>query len=73
MIPKTDNEDQMLRLLGKAVKSVYASVYFAASRAYIQASSNLLSEEKMAVVIQDVCGTETAVISSRPSPAWRAR
>ena len=51
MIPKTDNEDQMLRLLGKAVKSVYASVYFAASRAYIQASSNLLSEEKMAVVI----------------------
>lgn len=58
MIPKTDNEDQMLRLLGKAVKSVYASVYFAASRAYIQASSNLLSEEKMAVVIQDVCGTE---------------
>ena len=58
MIPKTDNEDQMLRLLGKAVQSVYASVYFAASRAYIQASSNLLSEEKMAVVIQDVCGTE---------------
>ena len=48
----------MLRLLGKAIKSVYASVYFAASRAYIQASSNLLSEEKMAVVIQDVCGTE---------------
>lgn len=58
MIPKTKNEDQMLRLLGKAIKSVYASVYFAASRAYIQASSNLLSEEKMAVVIQDVCGTE---------------
>ncbi len=58
MIPKTDNEDQMLRLLGKALKSVYASVYFAASRAYIQASANLLSEEKMAVVIQDICGTE---------------
>lgn len=58
MIPQTKNEDQMLRLLGKAIKSVYASVYFAASRAYIQASSNLLSEEKMAVVIQDVCGTE---------------
>ena len=58
MIPLTANEDQMLRLLGKAIKSVYASVYFASSRAYIQASSNLLSEEKMAVIIQDVCGTE---------------
>lgn len=58
MIPLTDNEDQMLRQLGKAIKSVYASVYFASSRAYIQASSNLLSEEKMAVVIQEVCGSE---------------
>ncbi|MCC8036198.1 MAG: phosphoenolpyruvate synthase [Rikenellaceae bacterium] len=58
MIPDTDNPDQMLRLLGKAIKSVYASVYFAASRAYITASANLLSEEKMAIVIQQVCGTE---------------
>ena len=58
MIPFTKNEDQMLRLLLRAVKSVYASVYFAASRAYIQSSQNLLSEEKMAVIIQEVCGTE---------------
>ena len=42
----------------RAVKSVYASVYFAASRAYIQSSQNLISEEKMAVIIQEVCGTE---------------
>ncbi len=58
MIPRTDNDDQTLRLLLKAVKSVYASVYFAASRAYIQTSQNLLSEEKMAVIVQEVCGTE---------------
>ena len=58
MIPYTDNEDQMLRLVLRAVKSVYASVYFAASRAYIQTSQNLISEEKMAVIIQEVCGTE---------------
>lgn len=58
MIPFTQNSDQMLRLLGKAIKSVYASVYYASSRSYIQATSNLISEEKMAVVIQDVCGTE---------------
>ena len=58
MIPYTENEDQMLRLLLRAVKSVYASVYFAASRAYIQSSQNLISEEKMAVIVQEVCGTE---------------
>jgi CheY-like chemotaxis protein len=58
MIPHTQNNDQMLRLLGKAIKSVYASIYYASSRSYIQATSNLISEEKMAVVIQDVCGTE---------------
>lgn len=58
MIPCVENRDQMLRLLGKAIKSVYASVYLAASRAYLHTTGNLLSEEKMAVVIQDVCGTE---------------
>lgn len=57
MIPHTDNEDQMLRLLVKAIKCVYASVYYAASRAYIQSSQNLLSEEKMAVILQQVCGS----------------
>lgn len=58
MIPHTGNEDQMLRLLGKAVKSVYASVFFSASRAYIAATNNVLSDEKMGVIIQEVCGTE---------------
>ena len=57
MIPNTEDKSQMLRLLSKAIKSVYASVYFAASRAYIATSSNLLSEEKMAVIVQQVCGT----------------
>ena len=60
MIPHTHNEDQMLRIMGKAIKSVYASVYFSASRSYITATSNVLSDEKMAVVIQEVCGTEDA-------------
>lgn len=58
MIPLTDNEDQTLRLLGKAIKSVYASIYFAASRAYIATTQNLLSEERMAVIIQEICGSE---------------
>lgn len=58
MLPVTENKDQMLRLLEKAIKSVYASVFFAASRAYIHTTANLLGEEKMAVLIQDICGTE---------------
>ena len=56
MIPHTENDDQQLRLLSKAVKSVYASVYYAASRGYITSTGNVLSEEKMAIVLQEVCG-----------------
>ena len=58
MIPHTENEDQELRLLSKAIKSVYASVYFASSRGYIISTSNVISEEKMAIVLQEVCGSE---------------
>ena len=58
MIPHTENEDQELRLLSKAIKSVYASVYFASSRGYIVSTSNVISEEKMAIVLQEICGSE---------------
>ena len=58
MIPSTENEDQQLRMLGKAIKSVYSSVYFAAARGYITSTANLISEEKMAIIIQEVCGEE---------------
>lgn len=58
MIPLVENRNQMLRMLGKAIKSVYASVFYAGSRTYIQTTANLLSEEKMAVVVQSICGAE---------------
>ena len=58
MIPSVENEDQQLRLLSKAIKSVYASVYYAASRGYITATANVISEEKMAIILQEVCGAE---------------
>ena len=58
MVPLVENRDQMLRMLGKAIKSVYASVFYSGSRTYIQTTGNLLSEEKMAVVVQSICGTE---------------
>ena len=57
MIPLVENKDQMLRMLGKAIKSVYASVFYSGSRTYIQTTGNLLSEEKMAVVVQSICGS----------------
>lgn len=57
MCPPVENKDRMLRELGKAIKSVYASTYFKGSRNYIQASGNLLGEEKMAVIVQTICGT----------------
>ena len=57
MCPLVENPDRMLRELGKAIKSVYASTYFNGSRTYIQASGNLLGEEKMAVIVQDICGS----------------
>ena len=58
MIPQTENEDQLLRMLSKAIKSVYASVYYAASRGYIISTGNVPSEEKMAIVLQEVCGEQ---------------
>lgn len=58
MVPLVENKDQMLRMLGKAIKSVYASVFYRGSRTYIQTTANLLSEEKMAVVVQSICGSE---------------
>lgn len=58
MIPRTDNIDQEVRLTAKAIKSVYASVFFATSRAYIESTSNVIGEESMGVVIQEISGTE---------------
>ena len=58
MLPAVENEDQQLRLISKAIKSVYASVYFAASRSYITATANVISEEKMAIILQEICGSQ---------------
>lgn len=56
MVPRTEDPDQQLRLVSKAVKSVYASIYFASARRYITSAGNLISEEKMGIVLQEVCG-----------------
>jgi CheY-like chemotaxis protein len=56
MIPKSPDINRMMEMLGDAIKSVYASVFFKESKSYMKATSNLIDEEKMAIVLQQVCG-----------------
>jgi len=42
--------------LSDAIKSVYASVFYSDSKAYMTATSNVIDQEKMAVIIQEVVG-----------------
>lgn len=58
MIPHIDDKYEMLRMLSDAIKGVYASVFYADSKAYMTATSNVIDQEKMAVIIQEVVGDE---------------
>ena len=58
MIPYLDDKYEMLRMLSDAIKGVYASVYYKDSKAYMQATSNVIDQEKMAVILQEVVGTQ---------------
>ena len=60
MIPHVDDKYEMLRMLSDAIKGVYASVFYADSKAYMNATSNVIDQEKMAVIIQEVVGEEHA-------------
>lgn len=53
-----NHPDRSIRMqqLEQSVKSVYASVFFKESKAYINATSNVIDEEKMAVIIQEISG-----------------
>ncbi len=58
MVPNAgDDKHLTIKILTEAIKSVYASVFFKDSKAYMTATSNVIDEEKMGVVLQDVCGT----------------
>ena len=58
MIPCLDNRKEMLEMLASAIKSVYASVYYRDSKAYMTATSNVIDQEKMAVILQEVVGKQ---------------
>lgn len=57
MIPYVDDKATRMKLITNAIKGVYASVYYRASKDYMTAISNVIDQEKMAVILQEVVGT----------------
>ena len=58
MIPYVEDKYEMVRLLSSAIKAVYASVYYKDSKSYMAATHNLIDQEKMAIVLQEVVGSQ---------------
>ena len=58
MIPYLEDKYEMLSMLACAIKSVYASVYYHDSKAYMTATQNVIDQEKMAVILQEVVGQQ---------------
>jgi hypothetical protein len=56
MIPRLPDNKLMVKALSDAIKEVYASVYYKASKAYMTATANVIDEEKMGIILQEVCG-----------------
>jgi CheY-like chemotaxis protein len=56
MIPVAPVKSIAIRMLEMGIKCVYASVFFKSSKAYAMATTNLIDEEKMGIIIQEVCG-----------------
>jgi CheY-like chemotaxis protein len=57
MVPyNAKSSTQMLVMVTEAIKAVYASVFYKASKAYMTATKNVIDEEKMAIVLQEICG-----------------
>jgi hypothetical protein len=57
MVPAVkDNPSLTLRFVSDSIKAVYASVFYKSSKAYMAATANIIDEEKMGIVLQEVCG-----------------
>lgn len=56
MIPYVEDINARMKLITDAIKSVYASVFYQASKDYMTATSNVIDQEKMAVILQEVVG-----------------
>ena len=58
MVPKISDPQEMLKMVTSAIKGVYASVFYSDSKAYMTATSNVIDQEKMAVILQEVVGKD---------------
>jgi len=59
MVPNIPNDERlMIEMLTNAIKSVYASAFYKDSKSYMNATLNVIDEEKMAIVLQEVCGEQ---------------
>ncbi len=59
MVPLSKTNRKLTNeMVRKAIKGVYASAFFKDSKAYMEATSNVIDEEKMAIVIQEVAGRQ---------------
>ena len=56
MIPDREDSEAMAHHIADAIKGVYASVYYSGSKAYMSATSNVIDQEKMAIILQEVVG-----------------
>jgi hypothetical protein len=56
MIPHNNDLEVTLQSLKDAIKGVYASVFFENSKAYMKATANIIDQEKMAIILEEVCG-----------------
>lgn len=57
MIPFDEDIEKTLTMLKKVIKAVYASAFYQSSKAYMVATSNVIDQEKMAIILEQVCGT----------------
>jgi phosphoenolpyruvate synthase/pyruvate phosphate dikinase len=58
MVPfDANSKTHTLQMIAEAIKAVYASVFYRDSKTYMAATKNLIDEEKMAIVLQEICGS----------------
>ncbi len=57
MVPCNDLEEhEKIKAFSDAIKAVYASVFYKASKDYMSATRQVIDEEKMAIVVQEAIG-----------------
>jgi hypothetical protein len=56
MLPNASDPAVAVENIARAVKAIYASVFYGSSKSYIAATSSVIDEERMSVILQEICG-----------------